>query len=106
MPLKTIVSGLLLFTGVFHLYVAFFASNADLTTPLALFGILYMGLGAWTWNGGRSSVLSAVFTCGLGLGLGGVSYLQNGGPWTLPAMFAIDIVIIIAGGLWLKANKA
>jgi hypothetical protein len=44
--------------------------------------------------------------CAVGLGVGGTTYLQSGGPNSLPVMFLIDAVVIVCGGLWLaKGDK-
>jgi hypothetical protein len=98
--LKTIVTILLVATGAFHLLVAGLGAPAAWRTPLAVFGVFYALLGIWTWRGGRTSVLVALLMTGLGLGLGGVKYLQSGGPATLPIMFGVDVAIVIAGALW------
>lgn len=103
--LRHAISGLLLGTGIFHLVVALIGSSEALRAPLALFGVLYTILGLWTRTGGRTSVLSALIVTALGLGLGGAQYVQNGGPLALPAMFAIDIAILVLGGIWLRGER-
>ncbi|MEL6369301.1 MAG: hypothetical protein AAFR03_01165 [Pseudomonadota bacterium] len=100
--MKKIVAGLLLFTGGFHLAVAATTSWEHLSTGLAVFGALYGILGFWTWFGGRSAMMAALLTASVGLGVGGLNYLQNGGPASMLTMFAIDAVVLVLGGLWIR----
>lgn len=104
--LKQAASILLIATGVFHLIVAAFGgAPSEIKIPLAVFGVAYFGLGIWTRMGGRTAMLTAILVTALGLALGGQNYLANGGPVTLPIMFAIDVVILAAAGLWLLKTK-
>lgn len=103
--MKHTVMLLLLFTGVFHLIVSATGAPADIRVPLAVFGLLYFGLGLWTRMGGRTAMLMVMVVTALGLGLGGSNYLQNGGPVTLPVMFLIDIAVLALGGAWLMRTK-
>ena len=105
--LKTLMSILLIATGVLHLVVAAIGAPENLRIPLAVFGALYAGLGVWVRSGGRTAVLAALITTATGIALGGSNYAQNGGPIALPAMFLIDLVILGAGGMWMvKTGKA
>ncbi len=104
--LKNLMSILLIATGVLHLVVAALGAPDGLRAPLAIFGALYAALGVWVRRGGRTAVLAAMGVTVLGLVLGGSGYLQNGGPFTLPVMFLIDIIVLAAGALWLmKSGK-
>jgi hypothetical protein len=87
--------------------VAALGAPADLRLPLAAFGALYGVIGVLLQKGGRPIVLAATGAVLLGIVLGGANYLQNGGPVTLPVMFLIDMVVLVAGAMWLtKASKA
>lgn len=104
--LKDVMSILLIATGVLHLVVAAIGAPQDLQAPLAVFGAIYSALGVWVRTAGKPAVLAAMAATAIGLTLGGAAYLKNGGPMTLPAMFMIDIFILVAGGLWLaKAGE-
>lgn len=104
--LKALTSGFLLGTGVLHLAVAFFVAPEQLKLPLAVFGVAYFLLGVWTRLGGRTAMLCAVMVTALGLGLGGANYVQSGGgSFTLPVMFAIDIMVLLTAGGWLLKNR-
>lgn len=102
---KTAMAGLLVLTGVFHLIVAFTGDVGDLTFGLAAFGIAYVLLGVFVFPGRQTAVRVAMVMTALGLGLGGVSYLNHGGPASLPIMFAIDVAVLALGGVWLARNK-
>lgn len=101
------MSVLLLASGALHLAVAALGAPESIRAPLAVFGAVYAALGLWIRGGSRASVIAALAAALTGLGLGGSNYLQNGGPMTLPLMFAIDIAVVAAGGLWLmKSGKS
>lgn len=104
-PFQHPISGLLIATGIFHLIVALIGSTDALRMPLGLFGVLYTVLGIWVRRGGRTSIQSAMLVTALGLGLGGNQYLTEGGPIALPVMFAIDVIILVLGVLWLRHNR-
>lgn len=101
MNLKSVMSLLLVATGVFHLVVAGIGAPEALRAPLAVFGVAYFALGVWTRGGGRAAVTVALLVTALGITAGGMTYLKDGGPATLPIMFLIDIAIIAAGVLHL-----
>ncbi len=104
--LKRLMSVLLVATGVLHIVVAVGGAPEDLRMPLTAFGALYGTLGVLLLRGGRAIVLASMAACTLGLGVGGATYLQNGGPATLPVMFLIDALVLVCGALWLsKAGK-
>jgi hypothetical protein len=104
--LKRLMSVLLVATGVLHIVVAVAGAPEPLRIPLAAFGALYGTLGVLLLRGGRASVIAAMAACATGIALGGATYLQNGGPSTLPVMFLIDILVLASGGLWLaKSGK-
>ena len=104
--LKNLMSILLIATGVLHLVVAAIGAPEALRVPLAVFGALYAGLGVWLRSGGRTAVLAALVTTVTGLVLGGANYVQNGGPFTLPVMLLIDLIVFGAGAMWmLKSGK-
>lgn len=104
--LKTAMAALLVATGVFHLIVAFTGDVGEAKFGVTLFGIAYFLIGLFVFPGKQTAVRVAMVMTLLGLGLGGVNYIQNGGgPASLPAMFAIDVVILVLGGLWLAKNR-
>lgn len=103
---KRIVSLLLLFTGGLHLVVAYFGGVPDIRIPLAVFGVSYSALGYWSQFGGRPAIITIIVVTALGLTLGGVNYLMNGGPLSLPVMFAIDIAVIGLSAFWLMKNRS
>jgi hypothetical protein len=104
--LKNLMSVLLIATGVLHLVVAAIGAPVALQAPLAAFGAIYAALGAWIRSGGKSAVIVAMIATAVGITLGGANYLKNGGPFTLPVMFLIDVVVLGAGSLWLmKSGK-
>ncbi len=111
--LRITIMGLLLGTGVFHLAVALISTGSGLAFPLTVFGLIYTGLSffvrADTNDGSKShsrnAIIASILACGAGLGLGGSTYIANGGPGALPVMFLIDIVIIAAGVMWLMKTK-
>jgi hypothetical protein len=103
--LKTAMAGLLVATGIFHLIVAFTGDVGDLTLGLALFGVAYFLAGVFLFPGKKVAVQVAMVLTFLGLGLGGVNYLQHGGPPGLVVMFVIDVAVLALGGLWLAKNK-
>jgi membrane associated rhomboid family serine protease len=103
---KRLMSVLLVATGVLHIVVAVAGAPDHLRIPLAAFGALYGTLGVLLLRGGRPIVLASMAACAVGLGVGGTTYLQSGGPNSLPVMFLIDAVVIVCGGLWLaKGDK-
>lgn len=99
--LKRLMSVLLVATGVLHIVVAVAGAPESLRIPLAAFGAVYGTLGVLLLRGGRALVLVSMAACALGLAIGGSTYLQNGGPATLPVMFLIDALVIGCGALWL-----
>lgn len=103
---KRIMAGLLLATGIFHIAFAQFGNAGDLKYGLTLFGIAYFLLGLFLIPGKRTAVLTAMVMTALGLGLGGQNYLLHGGPAALPVIFAIDVLVLIAGGMWLVKTKS
>ncbi|MEO1135029.1 MAG: hypothetical protein AAFW68_00285 [Pseudomonadota bacterium] len=112
--LRHLIIALLSLTGIFHLAVAMLGGAPGLGLPLAGFGLLYIVIGFYVradTNDGskshsRNAIIAAIAACTLGLALGGTNYLQNGGPLALPIMFAIDVVIIGAGVMWLMKKRA
>lgn len=102
--LKKTMAGLLIATGLLHLVVAFRGAG-DMTLGLAIFGVIYSLLGIFLFPGKETAVRVAMLLTGLGLSLGGVTYLNHGGPASLPLMFAIDVVVLALGGAWLLKNK-
>lgn len=111
--LRILIVGLLLFTGIFHLAVALIGATG-LALPLTIFGFIYTGLSFYvradtndgSKNHSRNAIIASIIACTAGIGLGGQTYLANGGPMALPIMFAIDAVIIVAGISWLlKVRK-
>ena len=44
---RAIASGLLLLTGVLHVYQFFLSPPSRVTTGVTVFGVLYLRLGAW-----------------------------------------------------------
>lgn len=103
--LKTAMAGLLVATGVFHIVVALSGDAGELTLGLSVFGVAYFLMGAFLFPGKKTAVQVAMVLTFLGLGLGGVNYLQHGGPPGLVIMFAIDVAVLALGGLWLVKNK-
>jgi hypothetical protein len=105
--LKRIMAGLLIATGAFHIAFAQFGDAGDLKYGLTLFGIAYFLLGVFLIPGKRTAVLTAMVMTALGLGLGGQNYLNTGGGSpVLLVFFAIDVLALIAGGLWLVKTKS
>lgn len=104
--LKRLMSVLLVATGVLHIVVAVAGAPENLRLPLAAFGALYGTLGVLLLRGGKPIVLASIAACAVGLGAGGMTYVQSGGPNSLLAMFLIDAAVLVCGGLWLaKAGK-
>ncbi|MEX6634353.1 hypothetical protein [Hyphococcus lacteus] len=116
--LRHIIIGLLLVTGIFHLLVAMVNAAPGMGTGLAVFGVIYFLLSFYVRRDvhakaitkknkhpGKYAIMLAMAACALGITLGGYSYIQNGGPLALPMMFAIDVVIIIAGAMWLLKTQ-
>jgi len=103
--IKSLMSQLLIATGILHLLVAALGAPAQLAPPLAVFGVLFGGLGFWLRSAGKPAVLAAMAASLIGIVLGGANYLQNGGPITLPLMFLIDVAVIATGALWLKKSS-
>ncbi len=122
--LRHLIIGLLVLTGVFHLSVALLNAAPGLALPLAIFGLIYVGLSFYVRRdvhktvgrnkktqrknsqiNGRAAIILTMIICAAGLTLGGSVYIRNGGPLALPIMFIIDIAIIAAGAMWLvKVN--
>ena len=106
--LRHLIIGLLMLTGIFHLAVALIDSEGR-ALALTIFGFLYIGLSFYaradtndgSKNHSRNAIIATIVVCTAGLGLGGASYAQSGGPAALPMMFLIDIVIIAAAVWWL-----
>lgn len=103
---RQIMSGLLILNAILHLGVALLGVAGDLRTPLLVFGLIYAGLGAWVRGGGRAAVLMGLVFAALGLGLGGVRYFEQGGPVLMPLMFLLDILVLVAGGVWLTKSRS
>ena len=112
--LRHTIIGLLMFTGVFHLAVALLNAAPGLALPLTVFGFIYTGLSFYVRRDvhkgaktpGRTAMILTVIVTLTGLSLGGATYIQNGGPVALPIMFVIDVMIIVAGVMWLmKVRK-
>ncbi len=114
-PLRHLIIGLLLATGVFHLAVALVGAGGEgRALPLTVFGFIFIGLSFYvradvkdgSKNHSRNAIIATIIACIAGLGVGGTSYAQSGGPLALPIMFLVDIVIIAAGVWWLvKTTK-
>lgn len=104
--LLRVLGGLLLANCALHLVTAGLAAPEDLKLPLAGFGLAFGALGLWTARGGRLAVLATLVVSALGLALGLNRYLSGGGPVALPVMFALDVVVLIVGGLWLARARA
>ncbi len=115
--LRHLIIGLLVLTGIFHLAVALLNAAPGLGVPLAAFGVVYTGLSFYVRRdvhkkpkskkappNGRIAIIVTMIACTIGLALGGTTYIQNGGPLALPIMFIIDIAIITAGAMWLRAT--
>lgn len=101
------MSILLIATGALHLIVAAVSAPDNLRLPLAVFGALYAGLGVWLRKGERTAVLVAMAATLTGIVLGGANYLQHGGPASMLVMFAIDVIVLGAGAMWIvKSGKA
>lgn len=108
--LRHLIIGLLMATGIFHLAVALVGAGGDgRALPLTVFGFLYIGLSFYvradvkdgSKSHSRNAIIATIIACSAGLGLGGASYAQSGGPLALPIMFLVDIAIIAAGVMWL-----
>lgn len=104
--LKRAMAGLLVVTGVLHLIVALTGNVGELKTGLTLFGVAYFLLGLFVYPGKSTAVLTAMVMTALGLGLGGVKFMQQGGPPSLYVMFAIDLAVLALGGMWLFKSKS
>ncbi len=112
--IRHLIIALLTTTGIFHLAVALLGTAPGLGLPLTIFGLIYIGLSFYvrsdtndgSKNHSRNAIIATIAASTIGLGLGGSTYLANGGPFALPIMFAIDIVIIAFGVMWLiKVSK-
>ena len=111
--LRHLIIGLLLVTGIFHLAVALTGMSDGRALPLTIFGFLYIGLSFYVRSDikdgskshSRNAILATIVVCLIGLGLGGATYVQNGGPGALPIMLVIDVAIIAAGVIWLVKTK-
>ncbi|MEZ5921593.1 MAG: hypothetical protein R3C60_09620 [Parvularculaceae bacterium] len=99
--LARFIAALLIISGILHLIVAIVGAPDGLRAPLAIFGVIFGGIGFWTIKGGRPSIIAALVACLTGLALGGSTYVRDGGPITLPIMFAIDIFVVFFSILWL-----
>ncbi len=112
--LRMLIIALLMVTGIFHLLVAMLGAAPGLALPLAAFGVIYTVIGFYVrrdTNDGskshsRNAIIAAIIACAAGLALGGSNYISNGGPFALPIMFLIDVVIIGAGVMWLMKAPA
>ena len=112
--LRLTIIALLMFTGVFHLAVAFLNAAPGIGWPVAGFGLVYTTLSFYVrrdTNDGskshsRNAVIATIAACSAGLALGGNHYLANGGPGALVPMFIIDVAIIAAAVMWLLRMRA
>lgn len=104
--LKRAMAGLLVLTGVLHLIVALTGNVGDLKFGLTLFGIAYFLLGLFVYPGKATAVRVAMVMTALGLGLGSLNFIKNGGPPSLYVMFAIDVAVLALGGMWLMKSKS
>lgn len=93
----------LILTTILHLFVGATTDDQTLRLPLIAFGCLFL-VSALLVRTGRNGVMTAMIFAGLGLALGGGRYINQGGPFTLPIMFAIDIVLLGLGALWLHKS--
>jgi hypothetical protein len=94
----------LILTTILHLFVGATADDQTLRLPLMAFGCLFL-VSALLVRTGRNGVMTAIIFAGLGLALGGGRYINQGGPWMLPIMFAIDAVVLGLGVLWLRKTR-
>lgn len=101
-----ILSALLLVTAVLHVLSAVFGAPPSLKLPLIAFGLIYGALGLWTQTGGRLAVITTIAVTLLGLTLGGVAYMKDGGPIAMLVMFQIDVIVVGLGGFYLLKSKA
>ena len=99
--LASFIAALLITSGVLHLIVAILGAPDGLRAPLAIFGVIFGGIGFWTIKASKPSIIAALIACLTGFALGGSSYVRDGGPITLPIMLAIDAVVIVFAILWL-----
>lgn len=98
-----IMAMLLILTTILHLFVGATTADLSLRLPLIAFGCLFL-VSALLVRTGRNGVMTAMIFAGLGLALGGGRYINQGGPFTLPIMFAIDILLLGLGVLWLRRS--
>lgn len=104
--IQRLLGALLLANCALHLVTAVLGAADDIRLPLIAFGLAYGAFGLWVSTGRRPAVLLTLVATALGLALGGVNYMRNGGPIAVPFMFALDAGVLIAGALWLMKSKA
>jgi hypothetical protein len=100
------LSALLLATAALHVLTAVFGAPPALKLPLIAFGLIYGALGLWTQTGGRLAVIVTIAVTLLGLTLGGMAYMKDGGPIAMLVMFLIDVAVVGLGGFYLLKSKA
>lgn len=99
-----IMAMFLILTTILHLFVGATSADQTLRLPLIVFGCLFL-VSALLVRTGRNGVMTAMVFAGMGLALGGGRYINQGGPWSLPVMFAIDIVVLGLGAVWLQKSR-
>lgn len=100
----TAMAILLALTTILHLVVGATAADTTLRQPLIAFGCVYL-VAALLVRTGRNGVLAAMIFSTLGLAIGGGRYVNQGGPWALPVMLVIDIVVIWLGVIWMRRTR-
>lgn len=98
--LKRGMAGLLVLTGVLHVIVGLTGDVGTMKTGVLLFGVAYFLLGLFVYSGAGVAVRTAMVFTALGLALGSYNYFQHGGPASLLVMFAIDMAVLVLGGVW------
>ena len=99
---KYVMSGLLILTGIIHLFVGAFMGANDPKAGVLAFGVIFLAAGAYVRAKGRTPVFVAMAASALGLAIGGATYLMQGGPISLPLMFFIDVLVLLAGAKYLS----
>lgn len=99
-----IMSMFLILTTILHLFVGATTVDQTLRLPIIAFGCLSL-VSALLARTGRHGVMTAMIFAALGLALGLGRFVNQGGPFTLPVMFAIDIVVLCLGVLWLRKTR-
>lgn len=92
--LRALSSWLLLGTGLAHVAQFFWLGMSEAAAGLGIFGVAYLGIGAWLRGSGKPALIAGIVVPTLG-GLGGVMALSAGFDPLMLAYVLVDLAVVV-----------